>query len=369
MDLAKQADDLQSISDQGHAWLLNDGSESKHNARDSDFPAQDELDDALAHFDTGRVGAPESYRTPFTRQLKDDTAARFDVDKHYFDRADRVQREVIASYFGLRLFTLFLFLVLLIIQVSVFAAMFVSGDLIEPGEWQSNLHTVKISKNIIGALSSNDSSQLVSGAAIVVVLGAIFFGVRLIVRGVSFYVLKRRSQELSFLIFTRLDDINTRVTEVCAKVRDRIGKGGDWPARARNWTIIALWHAKRGEYLDRYITTVIWKVRTSIQETENFFFWIIKIAASVAAVGLAGSVTQSASVLIIFGIFVFAQSFLPWHYWGMQPADFWEKQFRHSASDDDGAKENYAHKIATVVENLVDEVIAKEFGQGGARGQ
>ena len=59
----------------------------------SPFPAQAELDAAIAHFRGGSVGAPEKYVRPFTRQLKSDTALRFPADKAYFDRADAVQAQ------------------------------------------------------------------------------------------------------------------------------------------------------------------------------------------------------------------------------------------------------------------------------------
>jgi hypothetical protein len=323
----------------------------------SPFPAQAELDAAIAHFRSGSVGAPQKYLRPFTRQLKSDTALRFPIDQAYFDRANAVQRQVVGSYLRLRMTTLVLYALLVLIQASAFLAGF--------GSQQSTPGDPDPAKPLGSFLAALPLPPEVGAASLILISAVAFFGLRIATRRLWFRELSRDAHQLSFEVFKRLDDINTRVTEVCAHVRDRVGEGGSWSERARKWLTIALWNAKRGEYLDRFITTVIWKVQTSIQDIEILFL-CIKLALAVAA---TLAVARNAPLAALpFGLLLLSQAYFLWHRLGRQPADFWTIQFRKSAPEDDHGKETYVDKISRVVENLVHEALSKEFGQGGKQG-
>jgi hypothetical protein len=352
-----------SLKDGDHDEAMAPGSQG------SDFPAQAELDEAIAHFviSAQLTGASEKHQTPFTRQLKSDTASRFPADKKYFDKANLVEREVIIWYIVLRVVTLLLFSVLLALQAVIFEETFTHSPRTETDSW-SNVPQkfIDIAASVIGVLPQLGDDKEAVAIWRLVLVSILFVLLRIVIRWLWFRELSNKAHQLSYTIFARLEEINSRVTEVCAKVRERVGKGGDWSTRARNWTIIALWYAKRSEYLDRFITTVTWKVRTTIQHTENASL-AIKGALSVFAVGMV-SHEQLSYESGIFGLFILVQTYLFWHALGIQAPEFWTTQFRKSSLSGDHGKENYADKIGAVVENLVHEAVSKEFGQSGKQG-
>jgi membrane protein implicated in regulation of membrane protease activity len=118
--------------------------------------------------------------------------------------------------------------------------------------------------------------------------------------------------------------------------------------------------------MDRYITIVIWTVRTYIEQIEAAMF-VIKLAVVVTlAFYCLAFLPQNTTHMIMYAAFVLAlliQTYVAWHRVDQKPDDFWTKQFRKSASNNSGITETYADKIGKIVENLVDEALAKEWGK------
>ncbi len=320
----------------------------------TDFPALDVLKEAQEHFDSIHYGISDTHQLPFSRQLKKSTADLFPRDAALYAEASQTQDAVTHFYALMRLVTFLLFAAVLTLQVMIFSL---------------PLESAFFSGFYSSALSELAQNWLVASVAILVVgaVGAIF---RYTVRSAFFYFMEVRAERFSFKMFKRIDDIVTEVTVACSRTRDRVGKGGEWSKRAKCWVIIALWNAKRAEYLDRYATTVIWCVRT-YNRLALIFFSVLKVSALVTAFAVvwsnfaiigAGAAAPNTVANVVFSVFLIIQGMTVWHFLGQKPPDFWTKAFRKSASQVEDGLEHYASKVGSVVENLVHEVLNKEFG-------
>ena len=314
-----------------------------------------ELAAARAHFQSGEVGAPTRYITPFTEQLMSETAAQFPVDADQYEKVRATSRIVIRNYFFLRLTTLLLFSAMVFSQAAIFDA------------WRSSFLGSEPQPLMLAPLwaALGDTSLLRSSGSIFGI-GAGFFALRIVARKLVFWDLTQRAERLSFSVFRRIDDIETRVTEACSKVRLRVGD--NWPRRAKNWIIIALWNAKRSEYLDRFVTTVIWRVRTYIVNWETFFFFVKMAIVTIILIDLEVVAADSGNGGVVGAVFaglMFLQAYLLWHRADQRPTSFWTDTFRRSAPGQQEDAEKYVDKISDEIENLVHEVISKEFGQAG----
>ena len=307
---------------------------------DGGFPPNDILLAARMHFQIGKIGAPQKYERPFTRQLKNDTRLQFPVDERYYALAEKAQSDVLARYLSLQVIEVSMLALLVAIQALLFAPDRLMGSLDLP-----------FLKNLTWPWA------LGSG----VLAAAIFAALRSFVRWFFFHEIERKAERLSFEVFKRIDDINTNVTEACLKSRNRKGRG-EWSERAREWIVVAIWNAKRAEYLDRFITTLIWSVRTYIVNIEIAAVLLKFAVALIAAVYVFRRDEAAASFAFCGAILV--QTGLLWLVWGRKPADFWTTVFRKSASEHEENVEPYSDKIASVVENLVHEALGKEFGAG-----
>jgi hypothetical protein len=314
-----------------------------------------ELAAAKKHFGSGVVGGSETHRRPFTEQIMSDTEAMFPWDSDKYKTARSQMWAVLGRYFTMRVVTSFLHAGLVILLVAIYDAAISDGG--------SSLLSKLLEATGLSDVFATWWPLLMAALAFLA------FGMRSAVRGFFFFGLTRRAETLSYDVFKRIDDIATRVTEACAKVRLRAGEG--WPERAKNWVIIALWNAKRGEYLDRFITTVIWKVGVYIERMQNVFL-VVNVAAIAAiyacfrGVPAPGEETFAADLIFIGALT--ANSFFLWHKAGQKPNAFWKDQFRKSAPEQTDETENYADKISDEIENLVVEIISKEYGQSGRNG-
>lgn len=194
--------------------------------------------------------------------------------------------------------------------------------------------------------------------------------VALLRRGVRWYFfhqIERKAERLSYDVFKRIDDISTNVTDACLKSRNRKGRG-EWSERARDWIVVAIWNAKRGEYLDRFITTTIWAVRTYIVLAE-IAAAALKVGVSLFAASIVfnGDTSAAFAGSIGLGAALAAQAIFIWMLWGRKPDDFWTRVFRAYAAEHEDHADAYSDKIASVVENLVHEALGKEFGTGGKK--
>ncbi len=335
----------------GYEKRLDDGpTQNQESNIEDEFAAPDELKAAKDYFSTAAtsIGSIREYTRPFTKQLKKDTELMFPVDWEFYVEASNVQKKVLSLYFALRCITFSLFAVMVCVQLYVFGHAFIFD------------HTKNEASHIHFELLNNELISI----AFIILIGISFGGIRLAFRKLFFYVLKTRARHLSYKIFKRIDDINTRVTETCSKSRDRVG-GGLWRVRAKNWMLIAQWNSRRAEHLDRFITTVIWAIRTYITNLERSFLLLKLIFVTLATWGIFSLLPSSDFSLSLLGIFwlcLIIQAWIVWHVFDQQPPFFWTSEFRKSANTDPNA-ENYADKISGVVENLVDEVLGKEFGQ------
>jgi hypothetical protein len=303
-----------------------------------DFPEFESLNAAREHFSVVCYGATAHYRRPFSSQLKDEIRSGFPVDKAYYDKIDRTERSVVRTYALLRVATFILFVCMIALQVAMAAG---------------------------SAFGQSGLSAFVLAS----IAAVIFAGLRILIRNAIINnVMEREAERLSHHIFSKIDHIAEDVTTACSKLRDRTGKGGSWPARANAWMIIALWDAKRGEYLDRYSTAAIWCVRT---HTKNIEYAALGAKLAVTALAifalfidtpLGDNRSMDAMTRLSLSLLFAVQTVFLWHRFGQKPANFWTNAFRKSAGAIENEQDNYPAKMGAVVENLVDEVLSKEFG-------
>ncbi len=313
---------------------------------DAGFPPAEILVAARAHFSNSKIGAPEKYEQPFTVQLKNDTRRHFPIDDKYYALAEAAQSSVLLWYLLLQLIEVLLLSALVLVQAALFA-------------------TDRLPRWLEWSPMSNISFPIAASAA--AAAAAAFVLARRSVRWYFFHQIERKAERLSFDVFKRIDDISTNVTDACLKSRNRKGRG-EWSERARDWIVVALWNAKRGEYLDRFITTTIWAVRTYIIHIEVAgAVGKILVSALAAWIAFDGSSSAAAVISFAFAAALFAQAVGLWMFWGRKPADFWTRVFRASANEHEEVVEPYTEKVASVVENLVHEALGKEFGAGGKK--
>lgn len=313
---------------------------------DGGSPPVEILGAAHAHFRDGSIGAPNKYERPFTVQLKNDTRRQFPIDERFYLQAEAAQRSVLRMYVFLQLIEVAMLAALILVQASLFA-----GSRLP--DWLQWLPMANLSTPI----------AFVAGLS-VALAGA---GLRRGFRWYFFHEIERKAERLSYDVFKRIDDISTNVTDACLKSRNRKGRG-EWSERARDWIIVAIWNAKRAEYLDRFITTIIWAVRTYILHVEAAAVTVkfaLSLAIGVAVFDASTRAAAAGSLGFILGLIL--QAVIIWLVWGRKPDDFWTRVFRSSANEHEESLEPYADKIASVVENLVHEALGKEFGAAGKK--
>ena len=329
----------------------------------SEFPKLEEYEAARKYFAKTDYGATMRYKQPFSNQLKDEIISAFGVDGEIYRKANEVQKKVCIQYAALRVVTLGVFLATLLIQLSGLA-----GQPIEDAPISKTAY--RFAENL-QALVNGDLILLL----IITAIGA--FALRWGIRWAFLdKTIEIEAERLSHKIFTYIDSVSEDVTNCCSKARDRTGRGGIWPKRANAWVTIALWNAKRAEYLDRYATTIIWCVRTYTKAIERIS-QAVKVIATIVAISAvafgAGPIGEyfgelSLNERISFGLLLGFQTFALWLFLPRKPADFWTLSFRKSATAHHEIEDNYPAKLGRVVENLVDEVLRKEFGGASSTG-
>jgi hypothetical protein len=310
------------------------------------FKRQRELDHALAFIRDSRFGVVGRKLRPYSGQLKDEAERLFGIDKDIYATASELQRRTNRRYFLMRSATLFLFV--------CFSAwtLYVS---LRPclAKWPT-----------IGAMSTLDG--VLPGLLSIVVAGLVLSGIRVAVRNIYFWILKHLVEKLSYAVKMRYQDIINDCRVVSNEIGNIAGEG-EWSERARKSMIVALWHAIRADYLDRYSTTVLWKTDVFFEHAE-LAFWAVKIAIAIAVTGLmiAAGVWAcgSAGAWLNYAAYLLLGS--TWFWFNRKPNNFVENVFtggdRKPHVADESASGPYFFAMADEIENLV------KLAQGGFLG-
>lgn len=309
----------------------------------------EELIAANEHIRRSQFGVPQNskYEVPFSRQLRRSIREDFPVDGELYAEADVRERQTLIIYFIMRIVTVTLFGITLFLIALTYRAWFA-------GEWIFTANPTALG-NFGPALALIGSVTMVS------------YVLRRIVRFFFFYFMRDRARSLSFKFAKRYSDILSRVTDNCYYGRRRLGEG-DWTVRGRNHMKMALWNAKRAEYLDRYVTTIVWLIRVWVLFIEAFFFTIMGLGAAGVIIWVWMDKPDSsmlAAQFILSLVLLAPLMIYLWVFAGRKSGNFWTEEFRGQIAEQSAEEEHYFDRIGKYVEDLIDESRSKEFGGTG----
>ena len=310
----------------------------------SPFEAQDELDAAERVVKFLEIGRTVGFRLPFSSQLKHDTEAQFPEDAAFYMQATKSQNRVLRSYFFMRVsgiiaFAGFIYAYLLVAS-EYFAESMLPATAALPG--------------------MPDKPTLLVALAAAIGVAAIGVLIRFTLRYLFFLGINTTAHRLGFLINQQISDINTRVTECCAYSQVRRGAGA-WADRGKKWIKVAIWNAKRAEYLDRFSSTVGWLVRLYVTAMELVANAIMIFIGAVAAIKIFSLGSGSDPVATFLFIALLAVTIV----WGWIIAfrrsdDFWTQEIRDEIVAAQKSSPHYFDQISSVTENLIEMIVANE---------
>jgi len=314
-----------------------------------------EYDWAKAHAAEQSFGRVRSILFPFSQQLMAEIRRSFPVDVEIYDAADATRSGVEREYLSLRLgtFALFVIFTLLTYGLALLQLQENPRDLI-----------ANVARALAGVMSPPEISLPIT-LAIIAAIGVVCAGLRTFWRWALFREIDHKADAFAHTVSRRYQEVLRRVVTACQNAEQR---GGDraWPERARRWVRIAVWNGKRGEYLDRYSTTVAWKIRIYLLTVEAIF-WVLKgIVAFAFCAAVIGVGANSLLATLLIAALYLAATGLVWFWLGRRKYDFWTDAFIESMGDYK-TQIDYIASVSKVTENLVHHVIANEWNPQAAK--
>lgn len=291
---------------------------------------------------------------PFSQQLKNDIELHFSIDSRIFTETNSIQFGIYWKYILLRSLTFGLFLCwLTVVAAAVMSAHEVSFQPV----WLANL------------IERYDPFPV----AICALLAAGLL--RLVFRQIYFWVVGLQVDTWASHVIRNHADIVNRIQTCCTRILTRTHISRDYPLAAKNWMKVALFNAKRVEYLDRHTTTTKWKINQNLVEIECwfrafkalsllgllFYVWSPTIHQSASWVpallpGPQMSLTDAGfSIVVVFG------TILVFDYLGRQSNDLWGQKFVERFNEAHVPKEHYFEQLGNTVLAIVSQLIARDL--------
>jgi hypothetical protein len=242
---------------------------------------------------------------PFTKQLGNELKDAYPEDLEIYSHADKVQKAAAKTYFLLRTITF-----------STFIGFLISSYL------------VLIKEDEFGVM---DTIPFQAGDFLLVTGAALFFSFfRVVSRWVFLKMItQNRVQSLGFEIAQKQSDLERKMNSASGGIAltdDPQMPNLDWETRAFGQTKILLWYAKKLEALDRYATTVIWKMDQVDLYIERGFVGLKVIFFGLMLVTFAWPENrwQNLDINAIFCmIFIGTLGFLFWWFVGRLDTHYW----------------------------------------------
>lgn len=314
------------------------------------FEAVTELEAAREVAGSDHLGETGPYVTPFSLQLRNDTEAQFGQDKSFYRSIKKTMQEVLFTYAIMRVIGVVIFgayIAMLLWLVENFAK--IGGESFLAVAHQALIKSFANADTALGVL--------------LVCLSVASVAVRWFVRFIFFLYINTRGRELSYLIKKHIDDIGSKIMESCSKAQLRNG-AGRWSRRAGNWTRVALWQAKRAEYLDRYSSTTTWLVQHYTLLMERLFWAYLAAATLYASDQILRSGNCSGGDCVAFNWFIVSlvtvTAAVGWGLLFRRRGNFWTQEFRKKIAADAGDSPHYFEQVGELVENLVEMVVANQ---------
>lgn len=327
---------------------------------ESAFEAEDELRYANEIFGKGeRFGEIEGARiAPFSRQLKKDIELHFSIDTAIFEETNRIQTGIFSMYIALRLSTFVLFLAwLYVVGASIAAA---RGIEVHP-MWL--MHTIQS----FGPIVTSVGSLMLLGVA------------RLLLRRIYFWVVGLQVDTWASHVIKCHGDIVNRIQTCCNRILMRPKDAREYPDLAKNWAKVALFNAKRVEYLDRHSTTAMWKINRNLFWIEQTFR-IMNIVAVLTLLTFIWSPTLHNSLPHAWGLrvppllpaqfpnfdlgltaLVLVGGYIVWELVDRKRNDLWGRKFVERFNEAHVPREHYFEQIGNTVLAIVSQLIARDL--------
>ncbi|MBR9825068.1 MAG: hypothetical protein GYB36_04595 [Alphaproteobacteria bacterium] len=333
--------------------------DAKTSNAQGEFEAQKELDAADQMIRSIHFGTTDSFIRPFTRQLRTSTRQTFDIDNDIYVEADKSLTRVTRYYLLMRALTFMVYILMALMAAAIFAALV-------PNHLASVYLTplVQAVSFIAGETVSLLETVLIFGVVLAVLTFA-RWGFRSLLK----LLIRINGKEFSFKVSDRYDSILMRIVECC---HNAMLQKENWPSRARNWTKVALWNSKRAEYLDRYSTTVAWKIRYLITFWHRFFVFgkvLISLGLSTSIAWSIFTAPEMTSSAIWAGLIMvitwWTTTAVGWVFFDSFRADLWTTVFAKKIQDDEDTQKHPFDLISDVVENFVSLIESNQFGGRG----
>ncbi|MBL4616330.1 MAG: hypothetical protein JKY46_01410 [Robiginitomaculum sp.] len=311
--------------------------------------------------ETDNFARVKKYVTPFSRQIKEECRSSFSNDTKVYDAADKSQLRIEKIYFGLRLITLLTFSVYVYTIINALLYFVSHGEIRDfiPG-------------GAAAFLPRFNGGELLYFSAFLVLVSLSFTFLRFLLRGAAHYELTRCTESFAHNVAMRHSDIAERMRLCAGNIFVREGRLKDmeisWEDSVTLWTKAALWNAKRAEYLDRYSTTVSWKIRLFIKRLETTTFFVksaIVIASSYwiyTSVMNESFIHNSTAPALISIALMFLTLVLGWGYYFHWKDDFLIKEFLEKAKLEYSSETHYYNYISSRLAATAVDIEKREFG-------
>lgn len=322
-------------------------------------------------YERTHFGQVDKLTFPFSEQLKVDIRRRFDIDKEIYGKSDETERSVMVRTAKFRLLTFVLMLVFVLWAAAVYRQVFTAND-------YQNVDTnsfAGIGLNVAKILSSSILHYTPSlfQAALFGLLsaGLALIVIRNLIRMIALGRINRSGEQFAHMVSTRHDHISLEIQEACNRSYSRAGteKRVD---RARRWPKIAAWNARRGEALDRYTTTVLWRVQIYFMAVEAAFLSLKGIVLIGIVAWMLGDLDQwhffaatsnDGLFRLMFLVIFVCLSVLGWGPFWREKNSVWTNTFTNEFGPPDNKRPHFFNAICEVVENCVKGEMANQRTQ------
>ncbi len=207
------------------------------------------LEKVDAYINRSLFAQVSKFRRPFSAQHKDDVRYRLPEDAQIYDEADRLQAKSGEAYLALRIITACLLFIYL-------------GCLIALCQYLPDVVPF-----------ANGVPRLILLIGMAIITGAFLAVIRFVLRWyIIEHIVDKLVGKLAHFVASKFNEIKAETNHACSRIDSRTENGtGGWAQRAKGWSRIALWSTIRGDALDRYATTVFWKMHVSVTNTERLF--------------------------------------------------------------------------------------------------
>ena len=303
----------------------------------------------------GEVGEK---KWPFSRQLKTAIRRKFTVDRVTFDAADRLQVEAFMLATLMRLLTF-------AITFIPFVILSISYSLQKEIAASSAASSFEVALAEAAALLGSFFNKIDIETSVfsgLVVATIMLIVIRVIIRFIFGLMAQINVLTLAKTVSNKYGEIRHHITTCCGAVANRPERGS-WPQAAKRSMKDALESARRAEYLDRYSTTVFWKIEFGFREIETFFVLLKVTLLAVASAWLynaaidGGSAASFNDISHILGLLI--GGVLGWIVFARARNDFLTESFSSALQFDLTSPDD---EIADVVRARISDIAAREEG-------